>query len=261
MVETTTPVRRRVLMRGAAWASPAVVFAAAAPALALSSPCVPVDLGVGARTTLPWDSGWVETLNASDFVANTGTLAGPPQDFTPVKGSRCKNGDVPAVGAAVSNAKVGQRDPARSLVGFTYERTLCFAPGTYTIMYYSAAYLGNPVTAYMKPTVRAADGSELATTGTGTLDKDVVAYGFVDPTTGRGSNPRYSMTNMSRTQFGFQFIISARGTYTFTFAWSFGAIAADANDTGLLERSYRESCVRTFGNDIAVEAPVVTRVA
>lgn len=247
-------------MRGAAWATPTVIVTASAPAFAASSPCIPVNLPVNASTPLEWDSGWTETLDASQFVNGTGTLAGAPQAFRGSGGSACVNGNsVTQTSTEVTNAKVGQRDPKTNSASFSYSRAVCFAAGTYELTYFANAYQGNPVTAYMKPSITGPSGT-LATTAAGSLSKDVTSYGFINPTTGTGPNPAYTKANLERTQFGFRFVVAANGTFTFRFVWTFGAISTDAANTGQLERT-GNSCNPTYANDIAVEAPIVKRIS
>ncbi|UVY85323.1 hypothetical protein NLU66_06955 [Brachybacterium sp. NBEC-018] len=260
-----TTVTRRTLARSVAWIAPTAVVAAAAPALAVSTDCVTVNLAVGSQMTLTWDNQWVESLNSSNFVANSGTLAGSPTTFTPSSGSRCLNGRNVAAATPVTQAKIGQRDPNKNGATFSYDRTLCIAAGTYQIRYYAAAYRGNPITAYMTPSVHSPTGSTLAVTAipSTTLSQSVTAHGFINPSTGSGTNSNYVQSNLSRTQFGFQFVVPTRGTYTFRFLWSFGAISTDAANAGRLTQNpfQGDACLPTYANDIAVEAPVIRRAA
>lgn len=183
-------------MRGVAWAAPTVVVATAAPALAASSPCIEIELDKGQSAALAWDSGWVESLDPTQFIDGTGNLAGPPTSFTPVGGGACRNGSmVTQTSSHVTNAKIGQRDPASSSASFSYSRSVCFAPGTYQLTYYANALRANPVTAYMKPSITGPAGA-VPTAPAGSLAKDVTAYGFIDPTTGSGPYAAYPRSNM-----------------------------------------------------------------
>lgn len=252
---------RRSLARGAAWAVPTIVVATASPALAASSACIAVNPAVNSSTTLNWDSGWTEILVASDFVDGTGSLEGTADTFAPKDRGRCNNGSPLNDVTPVANAKVGERDPRYSTSTFAYERALCIAPGTYTLTYEAAAFRGNPVTAYMDPSIRNPSGVAVSTSAVSGLAQQVVAQGFVKRDTGDGVNPDYVKSNMGRTQFGFRFVAPSQGTYTFRFTWTFSTRAKASTNSGELTPTYNAQCRPTYANDIAVEAPIVTRVS
>lgn len=261
---TGNGIGRRALVRGAIWAIPATSVAMAAPAYAASTSvdgCLSVNLPVGSQSTLAWDDQWIEHLNPSQFVPDTGTLAGAPRSFSPAAGGRCEAGAGVRAVRGVTGAKVGERDPRVAGASFAYRRSLCIAPGTYRITYYAAAYRANPVTAYMRPTLTDEDGRTVATAPAAALQQNVTAHGFVDPQSGTGTNGAFTGTNMDRTEFGFTVTVTRNTTLTFNFTWSFGAIAADRANQGRLRRSGSNTCVPTFANDIAVEAPVIRRMS
>lgn len=263
MDQTRALPTRRALMRGATWATPVVAVSMTAPAYAASTTCISVDLAVGQTATLPWDAEWEEVLSTANFVDGTGTLAGAPRSFNPSGGSRCYYGRNVTSLQGVTNAKVGERDPRVNGASFAYRRAVCFAPGTYELRYYAAAYRGNPVTAYMTPSVLSSTVSTVALGSISGMSTGVTAHGFVDPTTGSGTNAAYVSANLGRTQYGFRFTVDRQGTFTFQLTWSFGRIATDSSNTGRLRQTnaFGDSCIQTYANDIAVEAPVIRRIA
>jgi hypothetical protein len=227
--DASTAIRRRALVRGAAWAAPTFLAATAAPAVAASSECTPVpptastfSFGTFGGTGSKGFPNWTVSFSPTNAFTNgtVGSAAGPLVQSATATGYEWVN---------FTNGALLQDDPANTAaasVTYTSDQAICLARGTYSVSTTVMALRQNARTLTLEGYfVDATSRVKLAESGT----LQEVATG------GSPSDLTVRTRTMSMT-------ITERRNVRFVYVWRF------PTGTGA-------------GNDIAVRAPHVTKTA
>lgn len=148
-----TGLTRRQVAKGAAWMTPVIAAAAAAPAMAASpnpSSCTPSGCPSATLNTTDW------AINYTSIVANTGTT-GMKDSWTPKAGYNTCSKVTPGDGAGTAkNVAVGEGDPSSRNGYLIFSKTVCLKGGatitaSYDWLTYGANNRGATMQLYVEP--------------------------------------------------------------------------------------------------------------
>ena len=230
-----TGLTRRQVAKGAAWMTPVIAAAAAAPAMAASPTANQCTPGVCPSGTL--SNSWKAT--SGNIAQGTGTV-GFVSSYSPAAGKQNCTGVTPGSGGgSATNVAVGEGDPSGPGGYLVFSQTVCLKAGaTVAASFNWLSYAANRRAAYVQLFIEPYSGqapSPVVALGGASLSTVVTAPA-------QSQNSKGSVT-------GTAYTVPLTGQYMVKIVWTFGTTPTDYGT--------KDSC-NLGANDIGVTGLVLT---
>lgn len=237
-MDNHTPVPRRTVAKGIAWATPTIALATAAPAMAASSECVPLKCGTATnpatgtiRRALQfdgtnWGGGKPAGTTWGETSANVGALSWWE---TRTFGGNTSTGNCPtgycgATTPASRNLIAGGDPPkgnASAAFNNAYSANICLAPGTYTFSFDYGAVQCEPGPETIVGAIWDSAGKTAQTAVKHTNEAGSLAGATRTPLAATSAA-------LGPTTVSFSYTTRVRKSVYFMFSWTYGNITSTA---------------------------------